>query len=133
VSRPAVALPADARELIDLPEPAVLGTRNGDGSAHLCMMWVAREGNELLMSTKAHRRQYQNLQRDPRATLLLYSRPLPRRYVEIRGRAELGGEGADELILELARAYLGREMANWNDQDERALIRIIPEHVGLHE
>lgn len=133
MSKQAVVLPAGARELIDLPEPAVLGTLNADGSAHLCMMWVGRDGDELLMSTKAHRRQYRNLLRDPRVTVLLYSRPLPRRYVQIRGRAKLGGPGADDLILELAGAYLGGEHTAWTDQDERALIRIIPEHVGLHE
>jgi PPOX class probable F420-dependent enzyme len=131
--RPAVALPAEARELIDAPEPAVLGTLNPDGSPHLCVMWVAREGDELLMSTKAHRRQYRNLQRDPRVSVALYSRPLPRRYVEIRGRAELGGAGAEQLILELARAYTGREHDSWSDEDARALIRIIPEYVGLHD
>jgi PPOX class probable F420-dependent enzyme len=133
MSAPAVALPAGARELLDVPEPAVLGTLNADGSPHLCVMWVAREGDELLMSTKAHRRQYRNLQRDPRASVVLYSRPLPRRYVEIRGRAELGGAGAEQLILVLARAYTGHEHDGWSDQDERVLIRIIPEYVGLHD
>jgi PPOX class probable F420-dependent enzyme len=133
VSEPAVALPAGARELIDAPEPAILGTLNADGSTHLCVMWVAREGDALLMSTKAHRRQYRNLQRDARASVVLYSRPLPRRYVEIRGRAELGGAGAEQLILVLARAYTGHEHDGWSDQDERVLIRIIPEHVGLHD
>jgi PPOX class probable F420-dependent enzyme len=127
------ALPAQARELIDTPEPAVLGTLNPDGSTHLCMMWVAREGDHLLMSTRAHRRQYANLERDPRASVLVYSRLLPRRYVDIRGRAELGGAGADELIRRLSLAYLGREHSTLIDYEPRAMIRVLPEHVRMHE
>lgn len=33
----------------------------------------------------------------------------------------------------LARSYLGGEHAAASDQDERVLIRILPEHVGLHD
>lgn len=126
-------LPAQARELIDNPEPAVLGTLNPDGSTHLCVMWVAREGDHLLMSTRAHRRQYANLERDPRAGVLVYSRLLPRRYVDIRGRAELGGDGADKLIQRLSIAYLGTDHSPFIDYEPRSMIRIIPERVGMHE
>lgn len=125
-------LPAQARELIDTPEPAVLGTLNADGSMHLCVMWVAREGDHLLMSSRAHRRQYVNLERDPRASVLIYSRPLPRRYVDIRGRAQLGGDGADELIQRLSLSYLGTRHSPLIDYEPRSMIRIIPEHVGVH-
>ncbi len=122
----------DARELIDTPEPAVVSTLDADGSPHLCLMWIAREGDDLLMSTMSRRRQYRNLRRDPRATVLIYSRARPRRYVQVRGRAELGGDGADELIAVLTRAYLGVERSESVDPGERALVRIIPEHVGMH-
>lgn len=133
MSRGAARLPALARELIDTPEPAVLGSIEVDGSVHACVMWVAREGDHLLMSTRAHRRQYRNLQRDPRASVLIYSRPLPRRYVHIRGRAELGGAGADELIHRLSVSYIGVEHSPQIDYAPRALITIIPEHVRVHE
>lgn len=126
-------LPPQARELIDLPEPAVLATRNADGTPHQCVMWVGRDGDHLLMSTKAHRRQYRNLLADPRASLVIYSRATPRIYAYIRGRAELGGPGADELILALASAYLGHTHASWTDEDERALIRIVPDRVAMHD
>jgi PPOX class probable F420-dependent enzyme len=133
VSAGAVTLPQGARELLDAREPAVLATVDSDGSPRMCVMWVARDGDHLLMSTRSHRRQYSNLQRDARASVLVYSRPLPRRYVHIRGRAELGGEGADELIRELSQAHLGVPHSPSIDYGERALIRIIPDHVALHD
>ncbi len=111
----------------------MLATIDGDGSAHMCVMWVERDGDHLLMSTRAHRRQYRNLERDPRASLVIYSRALPRRYVQIRGRAELGGPGAGELIERLSFAYLGARHISQIDYAERALIRIVPERVSAHE
>jgi PPOX class probable F420-dependent enzyme len=125
-------LPPQARALIDRPEFAILGTINPDGSPHQCVMWVGRDGDHLLMSTKAHRRQYRNLLADPRASVLVQSREKPEVYVDVRGRAELGGSGANELILTLASAYLGRTAARWTDEEERSLIRIVPERVLLH-
>ena len=125
-------LTREARELIDLPEPAVLATVNDDGTPHTCVMWVARDGDRRLMSTKPARRRYRDLQRRPRASVLVDSRRQPRRYVEVRGRAQLGGEGARELMLRLAGAYLGGEHTSWPDEDERALIRIIPDRALMH-
>jgi len=127
------SLPPLARELADAPEPAVLGTVDPDGSAQMCVMWVERDGDHLLMSTRSHRRAYRNLERDPRASVLIYSRALPRRYVQVRGRAELGGRGADELIGRLSLAYLGIEHSPHIDYAERSLIRIIPERVSVHD
>ncbi len=85
------------------------------------------------MSTRAQRRAYSNLQRDQRASVLIYSRAVPRRYVQVRGTAELGGPGAGELIDRLSLAYLGIEHSPHIDYAERALIRIIPERVSVHE
>ena len=54
-------LPSGARELIDAPEFAVLSTANPDGSHHLCVMWVGRDGDDLLMATRKARPQHRNL------------------------------------------------------------------------
>lgn len=131
-------LPAAARALIDAPEPAVLATLNRDGTQHLCVMWVARDGDELLMSTKEHRRQYANLHERPRASVLVYERAHPLRYVAIAGRALLGGrtrtgETAQELIARLNREYLGEDADPWPPEDVRTLIRIVPDRVNLHD
>ena len=65
-----------ARELIDRPSRRF--TRD-DGSPRTCVMSVARDGDDLPMSTKPRRPQHRNLQRRPRASIVARSRELPRR------------------------------------------------------
>ncbi len=133
----AAALPEAARELIDRPEFAVLSTANPDGTHHLCVMWIGRDGDELVMATKTRRRQAVNLRARPRATILLYDRERPTRYVEIRGRAtvEADGAAAVALIDRLARAYTGadgHDTTGRPDDAERVVLRIAPERVRVH-
>lgn len=103
-----VRLPPLARELLDRPTFATLATIDADGRPRQCLMWVAREGDELLLASKRGRRQVANLARDPRATLLLFDAERPVRYVELRGRATVEDDGARALIERLSRAYTGR-------------------------
>ena len=79
------SLPPEARALIDTPEFAVLSTINPDGSQHQCVMWVARDGDDLLMSTRRGRPQHRNLLADARASVLVYARARPTTYVTVSG------------------------------------------------
>lgn len=108
MSATAQALPPLARELIDRPAFATLSTIDPDGTPRACVMWLARDGDELLLASKHGRRQVENLRRDPRATLLLFDAKRPTRYVELRGTATVTDDGARALIERLSRAYTGR-------------------------
>ena len=55
-----------ARKIIDEPNPAVLATVNPDGSPQASVVWMRRDGDDLLISSAAGRRQDKNLARDPR-------------------------------------------------------------------
>lgn len=127
----AVRLPAEVVELIDRPEFAVLSTLQPDGSAQLSVMWMGRDGDELVMATKGGRRKVRNIERDPRVTVLLYDRARPARYAEIRGTAQVTGEDAHALVDELARRYTGSPHVRGTDQDEaaRVVLRITPDRV----
>ncbi|SDT59933.1 PPOX class F420-dependent oxidoreductase [Actinoplanes derwentensis] len=126
-----VRLPEEVVELIDRPEFAVLSTVQPDGSAQLSMMWAGRDGNEIVMATKAGRRKVRNIERDPRVTVLLYDRARPARYAEIRGTARITGEDAHALVDELARRYTGSAHQRGGEREEaaRVVLRITPERV----
>ncbi|MFJ5730870.1 pyridoxamine 5'-phosphate oxidase family protein [Streptomyces paradoxus] len=47
--------------------PAVLATVNPDGSPQTSVVWVARDGDDLLLSSAAGRRKVTNVERDARA------------------------------------------------------------------
>lgn len=60
------------------------------------MVWVRRDGDELLMSTIRGRRKTANMARDPRVSLCLYDPADPFQYVEVRGTVDMVEEGGDD-------------------------------------
>src|SRR5579862_4888644 len=48
---------------------AVLATVNPDGSPHTSVMWVGRDGDDLLFSTVEGRVKHRNMLRDPRVSV----------------------------------------------------------------
>src|ERR1041385_5469272 len=63
------ALPSELRDLIDSGPLAHLSTINADGSPQVSVIWIERDGDELL---SGHMRKYaklRNIERDPRVVL----------------------------------------------------------------
>jgi PPOX class probable F420-dependent enzyme len=122
------------RELLDLPNPAVLATINPDGSPQTSVVWVAREGDDLLISTAAGRRKERNLRRDPRVSLTVYDQADPQRYAEIRGRASVTADAGRALAVRLAEEYegpgAGEEYLRLPPEVIRVVVRVKPEHVA---
>jgi PPOX class probable F420-dependent enzyme len=105
-----VKLPDAVRAFLDAPRLAVLATIRDDGSAHLTVVWYARRGDELIVNTTVPRSKARNLDRDPRAALLVGEME---RYVRIEGPARVIATGADALrdIHDLAVRYDGEAAA----------------------
>lgn len=59
------------RELLDACLIANLATLNADGSIHLVAMWSLWDGEALLLPTSGMTRKARNLERDPRATVMI--------------------------------------------------------------
>ena len=131
---PRPVLSDTARQLLDGPDFAVLATTNPDGTHHLCVMWVGRDGDDLLLVTKKHRRQYRNLVVDPRASVLVYARDRPTHYLEVRGRVSFQDEGADALMNTLSHTYTGGEYVSPNPTDARprVIVRLTTERATEH-
>lgn len=91
-------------------------------------MWVARDGDDLVMATKSGRRKVRNIGRDPRVTVLLHDRVRPARYAEIRGLARVTSEDAHALVDELARRYTGAAhvVTDPAQEADRVVLRITP-------
>jgi PPOX class probable F420-dependent enzyme len=124
-------IPDAAKAWLDAPEFATIATIEPDGQPHLSVVWVERDGDELLVSTVKGRRKHANLERDPRATVLVYPRDSPYSYVEVRGTATLTEEGGRELIDRLGHAYRGWERYPGDDGTDnvRVVVRIRPDKV----
>ncbi|GAB2575223.1 PPOX class F420-dependent oxidoreductase [Streptomyces capparidis] len=129
----AVSLNDAVRGLLDEPIPAVLATVNPDGSPQTSVVWVCRDGDDLLISTAAGRRKERNVHRDPRVSLTVYDPADPLRYAEIRGRATVAEDTGRRLAVRLAEEYegegAGREYLELPPEVVRVVLRVTPERV----
>jgi PPOX class probable F420-dependent enzyme len=129
----AAALNDAVRKLLDDPNPAVLGTVNADGGPQTSVVWVGRDGGDLLVSTADGRRKVRNMRRDPRVSLTVYDSADPQRYVEVRGLATVTEDVGRRLAVRLAEEYegpgAGEEYLRLPPQIRRVAVRITPERV----
>ncbi|MGP3983468.1 PPOX class F420-dependent oxidoreductase [Streptomyces sp. KR80] len=131
----AAVLSDNLKKLLDGPVFATVATIQPDGSAQLSVVWVKRDGDDVLISTTMGRRKGQNIRRDPRVTVLVNPADAPYTYAEIRGTATFTTEGGDELIDELSHKYTGKPYAEFNpaaNKDEtgdRIVVRVTPRKV----
>lgn len=126
-----IELPEPVSTLFDAPEFATLATLQRDGQPQLSVVWVAREGHDLLMSTVKGRQKHRNLERDPRATVLVYPKANPYSYVEVRGTVTITEQGGRELIDRLNLEYTGGDRYTMDDGTEniRVVVRLTPSKV----
>ncbi|MGW1774873.1 PPOX class F420-dependent oxidoreductase [Streptomyces sp. NPDC002104] len=128
------ALSDDLKKIIDdTPVFATVATIQPDGAAQLSVTWLARDGDDLLISTTVGRRKETNLRRDPRITVMINPHNAPYTYAEVRGSATVTTEGGMELINELSRKYTGKDYADFNpasaEDAERVVVRVSPDKV----
>ena len=125
-------LPDEAKAWIDSHEFATIATIMPDGRPQLSVVWIARDGDDLLVSTVKGRRKHLNLERDPRATVMVYPRDSPYTYLEVRGMVSMTEDGGVELINSLNAAYhpgAGRYTGDDGTENVRVVVRITPEKV----
>ena len=122
------------RKLVDGANLAVLATINADGSPQTSVVWVGRDGDDVLISTAAGRRKDVNLRRDPRASVSVIDKNDPERYVEIRGTATVTEDDGRRLAVALAEQYegpgAGQEYLDLPAEVVRVVVRITPLHVA---
>jgi PPOX class probable F420-dependent enzyme len=124
------SLPDRARELIDGPNFATVVTLQPDGAPQASVVWIKRDGDDVLYSTVKHRRKYKNLLADPRTSLVIYEAADPYEYLEIRGTATITDDPDGDLIEELSQKYTGETFQD-APGNQRVIIRVSPSHVVI--
>lgn len=124
-------LPDQAKAWFDAPEFVTLATVLPDGQPHLSVVWAARDGDDVLISTLEGRRKHQNLIGDPRATAILFPAGAPYSYVEVRGIVTIEPDPQGALIERLSQAYTGGPYGNDGPDDVRCILRLTPVKVVL--
>ena len=100
---------------------AVLATVNPDGSPQTSVVWVGRDGGDLLFSTVEGRVKHRNMLRDPRVSISVIDTSDPENYVELRGRASMSPDVGRRVDTQLSRKYDGKDP----DPDRPGAVRVV--------
>lgn len=126
------------RELLHARLSATLATVADDGSIHVVAMWFLWDGDALLIPTSHATRKVRNLERDPRATVMIDDSRggFDLRGVTLVGRAEIvRGEAASLLNRRIHLKYVTEEglalepVRRYLSTDD-VTIRFMPERVS---
>ena len=126
-----VSLPETVRRLLDSTTFAVVTTINADGSPQSTVIWLKRDGDDVLFSTIRGRRKTRNMERDPRVSVCAYDPANPYFYFTVEGTVTLVEEGGDELIDELSWKYDGKPFTP-TPGGVRVVCRLTADHLITH-
>jgi PPOX class probable F420-dependent enzyme len=113
--------------LLDGRNYAVLATINPDGSPQTSVMWVGRDGNDLLFSTVEGRVKHRNMRRDPRVSVTVIDSADPERYAELRGRVSMTPDVGRRLDTQLSWKYDGHDPGEDRPGAVRVVVRMVVE------
>jgi PPOX class probable F420-dependent enzyme len=121
-------LSAKIRRILDGPHLSVLATTNADGQPQTSVIFVTREGDDILFSTIRGRRKTANLQRDPRANLLLHSLPAGggTTYATISGTVELSDDPGGSFHQVMYDIHMGGATPPPEPGAQRVIARLTP-------
>jgi PPOX class probable F420-dependent enzyme len=121
----AIPLSEEIRRLIDRPNFGHLATLMSDGSPHSAPVWVAREGDLVLICTEATSLKGKNTERDPRIALSIVDFHDP--YMEAQMRGRVVERRPDPQLKHhdlMSQKYIGKP---WPYREEKAPIVLVIE------
>lgn len=122
-------IPDSHADLIGAPHFAHLATVNADGSPQTSVIWVQRDGDDVLFTTNGNRKM-RNMRRDPRVALSIHDEKNPYRYIELRGRAQMTPRDSYDFLDGLTKQYLALdEYPEKDDAGGGVLVRVSVDHV----
>jgi PPOX class probable F420-dependent enzyme len=82
----AISLPDDVRALLDAPNYVHLSTLRADGSPRNWVVWIAADGDHLLICTSDSTWKAKDMRRDPRVGISVIDAANPYRMAAVQGR-----------------------------------------------
>ncbi|TLF79357.1 PPOX class F420-dependent oxidoreductase [Nocardia cyriacigeorgica] len=135
VSTTTAVLSDDLKKYVDQERVyATVATVGTDGHPHLTVVWIKRDGEDLVFSTTVDRVQGRNVLRDPRVTVMINPPDRPFLYAEIKGSATVTPDPERALPDELSLKYTGKTYRDfnpaWVNDGERIIVRVTPHKVA---
>ncbi len=108
-----MTLPQELRDLIETGPLAYLSTINTDGSPQVTMIWIGRDGDDIVSAHMRENLKLRNIQRDPRVVLSFAPPAVPGEWLSphaiVRATATVERGNTAALMNRLAPLYTGVE------------------------
>jgi len=130
-----VELHPELRQAIDDGVHGHLITIGADGAPQVSMIWLGRDGDDLLVAHLGAGQKIRNLERDGRVAVSVEltgtAGPGLLRYAVLHGTATVGEGGAPQLLQELAPRFLGAgvKFPPMDDPPPGRIVRVSVERV----
>jgi PPOX class probable F420-dependent enzyme len=98
------AFPESHRDLLST-DVAMLATIGSDGFPQVTALWFLYDEGTIRISLNTARQKTRNLQQRPECTLFILDRADPRRYLEVRARAELASDADYAFADKVGQKY----------------------------
>ena len=126
-----------ARYILDGPHRSVLATVGADGAPQLSVIFVKRDGDDVLFSTVEGRHKTINMNRDPWVNLLIHGLPVDRpnhagdgpNDAAIAGTGELTEDRDGTVHLEMYDIHMGGAAPPPEPGVQRLIGRIAPRRI----
>ena len=129
----AVPLADEIKALVDRPNFAHLSTLMPDGSPQSAPVWIAREGDRILVGTGEGSLKAKNTRRDPRVSLSVVDMDDPYAEAQLRGRVvERRPDGDFKGMDAISSKYTGQPFP-WRNPEGRVLLVIEVERARYHK
>jgi PPOX class probable F420-dependent enzyme len=128
----AIPLSEATLRLLDGPNYAVVATLNSDGSPQTSVVWVGRDGTDVLFSTVEGRVKHRNMLRDPRVSVSVLDSADPENYVEFRGRVSMTPDPGRLLHIQLSHKYDGTDPGEDRPGAHRVIVRLVVDKTAGH-
>jgi PPOX class probable F420-dependent enzyme len=120
------------RQILDGRHLSVLATTDADGQPQTSVIFVKRDGDDVLFSTIKGRRKTTNMLRDRRVNLLVHRVPVDGEastYATISGTAELADDPDGSFHQVMYDIHMGGATPPPEPGAERVIVRIRPQRV----
>jgi PPOX class probable F420-dependent enzyme len=118
-----INLSPEIKQLVDRPNFAHLATLMPDGSPQSVPVWIAREGEHIVICTGESSLKAKNTRRDPRIALSIVNFDNPYEEVQIRGRVvEQRPDQRFKILDSISHKYIGKPFPMRSPEGRVALI-----------
>ena len=123
--------------ILDGPHLSVLTTTDPDGKPQMSVIFVKRDGDDILFSTIKGRRKTINMSRDPRVTLLIHGLPVDRpnyagdgpNYATITGTVKITDDPNGAFHQDMYNTHMGGATPPPEPGAQRVIARLAPHRI----